>query len=312
MKKDMGKWCEYHKIPWHNTEECRSKQSLMAELKAFELETDSDSESNPKGGKRIIDVEPSATIATTQLWSSKPEEPEEGERLFHSQRWVKGAPLHFIFDRGSQKKLISAEVVKWLDMPTTPHLHPYTIDWFFLGRDICVIQRCCIPYGIKPFKYEVLCDIAPLEVCDVLLGQPYLWKCHVVYESRPRSVIITLGIKLYGIPEVAPPNVISLIYVKQCSKVISQTGKFLFLMIHAHNKEKVSATSMASTQHLSFQQNQVDGIVEEYRDIFSSPTGVPTHCQVKHPIDMTLGATLPNGPVHRHSLMENDEIRHHI
>jgi hypothetical protein len=24
-KKDTGKWCEYHKIPWHKIEECRSK-----------------------------------------------------------------------------------------------------------------------------------------------------------------------------------------------------------------------------------------------------------------------------------------------
>jgi hypothetical protein len=24
-KKDTGKWCNFHKIPWHNTEECRSK-----------------------------------------------------------------------------------------------------------------------------------------------------------------------------------------------------------------------------------------------------------------------------------------------
>jgi putative transposase len=52
--------------------------------------------------------------------------------------------------------------------------------------------------------------------------------------------------------------------------------------------------------------------VEEYKDIFASPTGVPTHCQVKHPIDLTPDAPLPNGPVYRCSLMENDEIRHQI
>jgi hypothetical protein len=56
----------------------------------------------------------------------------------------------------------------------------------------------------------------------------------------------------------------------------------------------------------------VDGIVEEYKDIFSSPTEVPMHYQVKHPIDLTLSAPLPNGPIYRHSLMENDESRRHI
>jgi hypothetical protein len=69
---------------------------------------------------------------------------------------------------------------------------------------------------------------------------------------------------------------------------------------------------MASTQSLSLQKNKVDGIMEEYRDIFSSPTGVSTHCQVKHPIDMTPNIPLPNGPVYHHSLMENDEIMHQI
>ena len=24
-KKDTGKWCEFHKSPWHNIDECRSK-----------------------------------------------------------------------------------------------------------------------------------------------------------------------------------------------------------------------------------------------------------------------------------------------
>jgi hypothetical protein len=36
MKKDTKKWCDFHKIPWHNTVDCRSKQSLVAKVKASE------------------------------------------------------------------------------------------------------------------------------------------------------------------------------------------------------------------------------------------------------------------------------------
>jgi hypothetical protein len=83
-------------------------------------------------------------------------------------------------------------------------------------------------------------------------------------------------------------------------------------VIRSHIKKKVSTTSVASTQSLSLQQNQVDGIMEEYRDIFSSPTEVLTHCQVNHRIDLTLGATLPNETIYRRSLMENDKIKRQI
>jgi hypothetical protein len=84
MKKDTGKWYEYHKSPWHNIDECLSKKSLVAELKDFDSEDDFDSESNPEGGKKIIDVEPSAMVATTKVRSIELEELEEGEHLFHS------------------------------------------------------------------------------------------------------------------------------------------------------------------------------------------------------------------------------------
>jgi hypothetical protein len=66
-KKDTGKWCEYHKSPWHNIKEFCSKKSLVVELKAYKSETDSDFESSPEGGKWIINVEPSVTIATTKF-----------------------------------------------------------------------------------------------------------------------------------------------------------------------------------------------------------------------------------------------------
>jgi hypothetical protein len=52
--------------------------------------------------------------------------------------------------------------------------------------------------------------------------------------------------------------------------------------------------------------------MEEYKDILSSPTGVPLQCQDKHSIDLALNTPLPNGLVYHHSLLENEEIKRHI
>jgi len=49
----------------------------------------------------------------------------------------------------------------------------------------------------------------------------------------------------------------------------------------------------------------MDKVVEEYKEIFTSPTRVPLHFQVKHSIDLTLGTPLPNGPIYRCSILEN-------
>eukprot|EP00253_Pinus_taeda_P003372 PITA_03372 len=175
--------------------------------------------------------------------------------------WVKGSSLLFIVDSRSQKNLISAKVMKRLGIPTIAHPQPYTIRWVHQGRDLCVSQQCHLPYNIKPFTNEVLCDIAPLKV---------------LYRRLPTAI--------------------SLVTAKQCSKLISKTGKFVFLMIRPHGKKNMVA--MTSKQGPSARQLQMDKVMEEYEDIFTSPIGVPLHCQVKHSIDMILGASLPNGPIY--------------
>eukprot|EP00253_Pinus_taeda_P008325 PITA_08325 len=189
--------------------------------------------------------------------------------------WVKGSPLRFIVDSGSQKNLISAEVVKRLGLPTTPHPQSYSIGWLHEGRDLKICQQCHLPYSIKPFTDEVLCDVTPMDVCDVLLGQPYLWRRHAVYESRARDVIIYLNNSLYRIPEVAPPTTTSFIIAKKGSKLISQTRKFICL-VHSQSKGKIVTTSMTPAKGSSTQQQQQrDTVMTENRNNFSSPIGVP-------------------------------------
>jgi hypothetical protein len=178
--------------------------------------------------------------------------------------WVKGTSLHFIVDSKSQKNLILVEVVKQLGLSTTPHPQPYNIGWLHQGRDLRVSQQCRLSYDIQPFKDEVLCDVAPLDVCDVLLGQPYMWKHHTIYESRPRSVIVTLGGHLYRIPKV----VLTIVPPKQYRKVVSHTTKFIFSTICSKGEQKDITTTTAWAQAPSIHQKQVDKVVAKHKDSF--------------------------------------------
>jgi hypothetical protein len=108
MKKETRKWCDFHKILWHNTDECHSKHSLVAEIK--DKESKSDLENN--GKIHITDADPTATMTTTTIQPKAPIDLEEGEHLFNSHMWVKGTLLHFIIDSRRQNNLISAEVIK--------------------------------------------------------------------------------------------------------------------------------------------------------------------------------------------------------
>jgi hypothetical protein len=83
-KKDTEKWFNFHKSPWHNTIDCHSKHLLVAEVKSFESDVGYDFELEIERGRWIIDMEPSAIVATTKLQPGEPDEPEEGECLFHS------------------------------------------------------------------------------------------------------------------------------------------------------------------------------------------------------------------------------------
>jgi hypothetical protein len=84
-------------------------------------------------GNHIINVESIATISTTNIQPDKSEEIEEGDHLFHSHMWVKGNPLHYIVENGSQNNMILTDVIKRLKLLRMEYPQPYTIGWLFQG-----------------------------------------------------------------------------------------------------------------------------------------------------------------------------------
>jgi hypothetical protein len=110
----------------------------VAGVKSSKSYVGSNFDSELERGIWIIDVEPSATVATTKLQPGESNEPKEDKCLFHSQMWVKGTPLQFILERGSHKNIILEEVIKILALSTTIHPQPYTIGWICQVSDLYV------------------------------------------------------------------------------------------------------------------------------------------------------------------------------
>jgi hypothetical protein len=151
-----------------------------------------------------------------------------------------------------------------LGLSTTPHLQPYNFGWLCQGRYLRVSQQCRLSYGIQPFKDEVLCDVSPLDFFDVLLGQPYMWKFHVVYESRPCSVIISLGGHLYRILELVSTTVPP----KKFCKIVSHTAKFIFFTICSKGEQKDTVATTTSPQAPSIKKKQVEKVAAKCKDSF--------------------------------------------
>ena len=99
-----------------------------------------------------------------------------------------------------------------------------------------------------------------------------MWKHHVVYESWPHSVIVTLGGQLYRIPETVAPATVS-----QGRKISSHPRKLFLLTIASEGEHKITETSTPSTQGVSAHQTQ-----EENRAIVSSSIRVPLRCKAMH------------------------------
>jgi hypothetical protein len=57
----------------------------VAEIKDKESNLDSESDYENNGKRHIIDTDPTAIVATATIQPEEPTDPEERERLFHSQ-----------------------------------------------------------------------------------------------------------------------------------------------------------------------------------------------------------------------------------
>ena len=108
------------------------------------------------------------------LLKSKKEQAELAQRksLFRTMCKVQGKCCKMVIDSGSTNNLVSIEMVEKLSLRRTNHLVPYKVSLLHKGNQILVSERCETDFQIGPYKDKILCDVMPMDVCDILLGRP--------------------------------------------------------------------------------------------------------------------------------------------
>jgi len=88
-----------------------------------------------------------------------------------------------IIDNGSCTNVASTTLVEKLGLTTLPHPRPYSLRWLNENGEIRVTKQVCVPFSIKTYHDEVLCDVAPMSASHLLLGRPWQFDKDVTYNG---------------------------------------------------------------------------------------------------------------------------------
>ena len=74
--------------------------------------------------------------------------------------------------------VVSKDVVKLLNLKVEPHTNPFRVAWVN-DHTLLVAQRCLVSIQMGDYKYEIYCDVLPMDVAHVLLRCPWLYGLNV-------------------------------------------------------------------------------------------------------------------------------------
>lgn len=144
-----------------------------------------------------------------------------------------------LFDSGSEANLILGDVVKKLNLETTPHPKPYTLGWLSENEKFHVTKRCKLRFSITPnFIDEVELDVIPLYICSIVFGSPYLYDRRAIFNRHENKYHLFK----YGVDYIVRAHNkklnLSIVNVGQMKRLINSSKEFVpLIIIHKENVE---------------------------------------------------------------------------
>jgi hypothetical protein len=239
------------------------------------------------------------------------ENPAQRNILFWTACKTKDRVCKVLMDSGSMDNLVSTEMVEKLELETIVHPSPYRVSWIQKGPQVNVSKQCLVEFKIGGYKDEILCDVIPMDVCDLLLGRSWKYERNVIHDGRKNTYTlekngrnhILLSIKD---KEVKPQmsNIILLMSGKELLKEVKKKEDTQFIVVR---KPRIVLTST----RVDDLPKEIQELLEDFADIVVDklPCSLPPIKSISHHIDIIPRASLPNKPAYRLMPQENEEVK---
>ena len=174
-------------------------------------------------------------------------------------------------------------------------------------QKVMVNEQCLMKFKIGSYHDELLYDIIPMDICDILLGRLWKFDRHDVHDGKVNTYTLTKdGVKhkLRSLKET---------YEKVCSAVrvcVVDGRKFLDTMRHKHMCFAIISKEGKEVEEVSI---EVVDLLEDFQDIVSNnvPDGLPPVWKISHKKNLIPGASLPNKVAYIMTSAKSEELNRH-
>nr|KYP31042.1 hypothetical protein KK1_049172 [Cajanus cajan] len=161
----------------HIASQCPTKKIMIIRGNEIlsEENTSSSSSSSSEEDERLSSSEEAPCegdlLIAQRLLTNQPKEQDQSQRenLFHSRCKNFKKTCSLIVDSGSCNNFISQRLVDKLKLTTIAHPKSYKLQWLNKDGPIKVKDQVNVPFSIRKYKDEVLCDTIPMDVSNILL-----------------------------------------------------------------------------------------------------------------------------------------------
>jgi hypothetical protein len=75
-------------------------------------------------------------------------------------------------------------MVERLELETVSHLIPYKFSWLQKGHQVTITKQCLVECNIGGYRDDILCDVIPMDVCQLLFRRQWKYDRNVIHDGR--------------------------------------------------------------------------------------------------------------------------------